>query len=134
MMRQCLEAHHIETLGKTCAILNRRGEWGQNLPPKLVLEGENIPESGKSRKRVRRKEGNEAKRQKIEKDDTNSNQKPSAPAEPGNECPDGNVGTEENTTQETLGRNELQRSSEETEPGRKKRNKFTCYTERETLG
>ena len=59
MMRQCLEAHHIETLGKTCAILNRRGEWGQNLPPKLVLEGDNIPEIGKNRKRARKKEGNQ---------------------------------------------------------------------------
>ena len=79
MMRQCLEAHHIETLGKTCAILNRRGEWGQNLPPKLVLEGDNIPEIGKNRKRARKKEGDQSKRQRLSKDDTSSLQNPEGP-------------------------------------------------------
>ena len=39
LQRQALEAHHINTNASN-NVLNRRGEWGQNLPPKLVVEGE----------------------------------------------------------------------------------------------
>ena len=38
LQRQATEAHHI-TLNENNNLLNRRGEWGQNLPPKLVVEG-----------------------------------------------------------------------------------------------
>ena len=66
----------------------------------------------------------------MSKDDTSSLQNP---AEPGTERPDGNVRSEEKTPPETLGRKELQKEIEGTKPGRKRRNKFTCYTERETV-
>ena len=36
--RQCEEAHLIE-MYKGTKITNRKGEWGQNLSPKLVIEG-----------------------------------------------------------------------------------------------
>merc|ERR1711954_390134 len=39
LQRQALEAHHIN-MNAGNNVLNRRGEWGQNLPPKLVVEGE----------------------------------------------------------------------------------------------
>ena len=38
-MRQALEAHHIELHeGKGVNLLNRRGEWGSNLSPQMVVE------------------------------------------------------------------------------------------------
>ena len=46
LMRQATEAHMIE-LNQGNNVLNRRGEWGQNLPPKLVLEDSNETKSGK---------------------------------------------------------------------------------------
>ena len=36
--RQCEEAHLIETF-TGAKIMNRKGEWGHNLPPKLSIEG-----------------------------------------------------------------------------------------------
>ena len=39
IMRQALEAHHIELHeGKGTNLLNRRGEWGSNLSPQMVVE------------------------------------------------------------------------------------------------
>ena len=38
LQRQAGEAHHIELNMSKAKVINRRGEWGQNLPPKLVLE------------------------------------------------------------------------------------------------
>ena len=37
--RQCEEAHLIEAF-TGAKIMNRKGEWGHNLPPKLSIEGE----------------------------------------------------------------------------------------------
>ena len=37
--RQCEEAHLIENFSGQ-KIMNRKGEWGQNLPPRLTIEGE----------------------------------------------------------------------------------------------
>ena len=48
LLRQALEAHMITTNGEK-NLLNRRGEWGQNLPPKLTL---NTEVTAMSRKRV----------------------------------------------------------------------------------
>ena len=37
MLHQCLEGHEISKLSEgTC--INRRGEWGKNLPPKLTVD------------------------------------------------------------------------------------------------
>ena len=47
--RQCEEASRIETF-KGHKLLNRRGEWGQNLPPKLTLEGNLDSPDGPKRK------------------------------------------------------------------------------------
>ena len=38
--RQILEGHLIANPKKGVKLMNRRGEWGQNLPPKFVLEDE----------------------------------------------------------------------------------------------
>ena len=100
------------------------------MPPKLVLEGDNIPEMGKSKKRTRRKEGNQSKRQRISQDDTSSTQNQ---VDPGTERPDGNTRSEGTTPPENLGEKGLQRGTEEAKPERKRKNKFTCYTERETV-
>ena len=51
LVRQSTEATKIQewTGGK---LLNRKGEWGQNLPPQLVLEDDQEPnESSKDRKK-----------------------------------------------------------------------------------
>ena len=40
LMRQASEAHEIGKASKTSELMNRRGEWGQNLPPRLTLETE----------------------------------------------------------------------------------------------
>ena len=37
MLRQCLEGHEIGKL-EPGTFMNRKGEWGQNLPPKLTIE------------------------------------------------------------------------------------------------
>ena len=47
--RQTEEASKIEEFNGH-KYLNRRGEWGQNLPPRLTIEGES-PETGAKRKR-----------------------------------------------------------------------------------
>ena len=52
LQRQAGEAHHIELNMPKAEIINRRGEWGQNLPPKLVLEDDNNKE-GKRKTRGR---------------------------------------------------------------------------------
>ena len=39
LIRQISEAVHIQDLGQKAHILNRKGEWGQNLPPKILIEG-----------------------------------------------------------------------------------------------
>ena len=43
--RQILEGHLIANPKKGVKLMNRRGEWGQNLPPKFVLEDE-VPKKG----------------------------------------------------------------------------------------
>ena len=51
LYRQATEAFQIEQ-NKANNVLNRRGEWGQNIPPKLVVEGEeeNAPKEKKRAK------------------------------------------------------------------------------------
>ena len=39
LQRQVLEGHHI-ALNEKQNLINRRGEWGQNLPPKMIIEGQ----------------------------------------------------------------------------------------------
>ena len=39
MQRQTTESVKIQIMSMACELLNRRGEWGQNLPPKLSIEG-----------------------------------------------------------------------------------------------
>ena len=59
IMRQATEAvliqHHAGS-----NLLNRRGEWGQNLPPKLVVEddfdGQNPGDGGGATKKKRKKQ------------------------------------------------------------------------------
>ena len=52
--RQCMEAHMIQGF-KGNTILNRKGEWGQNLPPKLSIADEDLdkPEHPKRKRNVR---------------------------------------------------------------------------------
>ena len=55
IMRQATEAAKIQGL-EGGNLLNRRGEWGHNLPPKLVLEdtpGEMFPATGHKRKKAK---------------------------------------------------------------------------------
>ena len=40
MTRQTTESVRIQMMGAGIELLNRRGEWGQNLPPKLSIQGE----------------------------------------------------------------------------------------------
>ena len=47
--RQCEEASKIENF-KGHKLLNRRGEWGQNFPPKFTLEGNLDSQDGQKRK------------------------------------------------------------------------------------
>ena len=50
LMRQTMEAHVIEmNMGKS-KVVNRRGKWGQNLPPKLVVEGQEGSQDGKGKR------------------------------------------------------------------------------------
>ena len=37
--RQAMEGHHIR-LNEGQNLINRCGEWGQNLPPKMIIEGQ----------------------------------------------------------------------------------------------
>ena len=49
LWRQANEANEIDK-HKHLNVINRRGEWGQNLPPKLCVEGqENGPQNRKGR-------------------------------------------------------------------------------------
>ena len=50
LLRQATEAHQIG-LNSSNNVLNRRGEWGQNIPPKLVLEGSEEAKTGANKKR-----------------------------------------------------------------------------------
>ena len=54
LQRQCMEAHMIQGF-KGNTILNRKGEWGQNLPPKLSIADEDLdkPEHPKRKRNVR---------------------------------------------------------------------------------
>ena len=38
LMRQATEAWEIRKHGRNSKVINRRGEWGQNLPPRLTVE------------------------------------------------------------------------------------------------
>ena len=63
LVRQCMEARMIHDSQKN--LMNRRGEWGQNLPPRLTIEDDTgmVPEEGK---RVAvHQEGRSAKRKRI---------------------------------------------------------------------
>ena len=46
--RQCEEAHLIENFSGQ-KIMNRKGEWGQNLPPRLTIEGEGQVQTKRNR-------------------------------------------------------------------------------------
>ena len=61
LQRQAKEGHLIGNF-KGGILMNRKGEWGQNLPPKLVVDGE---EEDTGRKRDRR--GNEREERKEER-------------------------------------------------------------------
>ena len=50
LLRQTREAAKIQMM-EGLNLLNRRGEWGQNLPPKLQLEGEEDTKPGEKRKK-----------------------------------------------------------------------------------
>merc|ERR1711954_56169 len=52
LIRQAEEASKIEEFNGL-KYLNRRGEWGQNLPPKLSLEENLDPKTGTKRKGLR---------------------------------------------------------------------------------
>ena len=84
LQRQCEEAHMIQTFsGDT--ILNRKGEWGQNLPPRLSIEDETYT-AGAHTKRKRRgiiqtqseepldHQVRPQKKQKLEQDDHSDQQ------------------------------------------------------------
>ena len=43
MYRQISEAELIQKAGKEGTVLNRRGEWGQNLPPRMMIEDHKLP-------------------------------------------------------------------------------------------
>ena len=43
LIRQTTEAQIITNQGEKGEALNRKGEWGQNLPPKIVIEGRPPP-------------------------------------------------------------------------------------------
>ena len=50
MKRQAMEAQCITEQGEKAVALNRRGEWGQNLPPSLEVDDKKAPR-GKKRGR-----------------------------------------------------------------------------------
>ena len=52
LQRQCQEAHLIQTF-REGQLMNRKGEWGQNLPPKLTLADEDLEKPGPIGKRKR---------------------------------------------------------------------------------
>ena len=43
LVRQTTEAHLITKQSQKGIALNRKGEWGQNLAPKLISEGQEPP-------------------------------------------------------------------------------------------
>ena len=59
MTRQATESVKIQLMSSTCDLLNRRGEWGQNLPPKLTIDGEDGDYEGKGQKDSRKKKRGE---------------------------------------------------------------------------
>ena len=52
LKRQAMEGHIIMCSSTKNNVLNRRGEWGQNLPPKLDIDDQSG--ATKTRKRARR--------------------------------------------------------------------------------
>ena len=67
-MRQATEAHHIG-LNAGNNVLNRKGEWGQNLPPKLVVEGTEEKQTGAKKRSKCASGGGEAPKTKRRKTD-----------------------------------------------------------------
>ena len=56
MSRQCMEGHEINKL-EPGTFMNRKGEWGQNLPPNLTAQDpDEVPQQAKTRRGGKRKE------------------------------------------------------------------------------
>ena len=51
LLRQATEANQIQRHKKLGMVINRRGEWGQNLPPKLTADPAELQDAAKSKKR-----------------------------------------------------------------------------------
>ena len=59
LQRQAMEGHYIG-LNEGQNLLNRRGEWGQNLPPKMIVQGQ---EQVQKKRQVKRQgQGNQSKK------------------------------------------------------------------------
>ena len=67
LQRQATEAFQMDLHRevKNCLVINRRGEWGQNLPPKMVMD-ENGHVSKQSKRRGNSNQEGVAKRRKVE--------------------------------------------------------------------
>ena len=77
LQRQAREGFLI-SVAKQGTTLNRKGEWGQNLPPKITIDGEEDDEEGSGRKRkmtpgskekVERKKDGREKEDKEDRDE-----------------------------------------------------------------
>ena len=68
LVRQTTEAHLITKQSLKGIALNRKGEWGQNLAPKLILDGQEPPQRKSGKLRGGREEGKEGGKEEVEKE------------------------------------------------------------------
>ena len=68
LVRQTTEAHLITKQSLKGIALNRKGEWGQNLAPKLILDGQEPPQRKSGKLRGGREEGKEGGKEERERE------------------------------------------------------------------